>query len=1460
MYQFLLLLVCSVLATTTLHAQTPLLDAIKARDMTEVQQLVKKGADVNAMDKNGATPLMWAAYQSNLEMVKWLVDNGADPFLKKGVIYLNKEKTAYYGNLTGIAAGEGKLEMLRYLIEDLGIYVDDKEYNPETGQEDGWTAAQWADSRVQGKVMAYLEKNANLTFLSDTLRRADLDIKKGAGFYKASGYKASMLLFEKHISTLKEAFGATDTTTYAKLLYALANACEQSGNYEAAEQYYSKLTVLWKSVVGENHSSYAISMKNMAELYQKMDRYSEALLLYTKVMTIVKAKLGKNHPTYATYVDNLALLHKSMGQYAMAEPLYLKAMRTRKEQLGENHPDYTQSLNNLALLYVSMESYAKAVPLYAKVMGITKERMGEEHPYFAQSINNLAGMYERMGRYTETEPLYTQAMEITKKATGENHPNYAQSLKTLAEIYVILGKYVEAEQLFKKAIGIWKAKLGEEHLDYTLSLNILAGLYFIMNRYAEAETLYIESLEKTKKVLGKDHPWYTTSLRGMALMYKKMGRYANAEALFLQDLEITKKKLGEEHPDYATTLNNLGQLYRSMGRYADAEPLYAAALEIRKEKMGEDQIAYAQSLSNLAGLYGNIGRYKEEELLIIKSLEIIKAQLGDDHPDYAASLNNLAVLYADIGRYGEAEPLYLQAMAIRKQQLGEENTDYATSLNNLAVLYTDMGRYGKAELLYLKAAAIRKQQLGEGHPDYATSLNNLAGLYYRKSQYWEAELLYRRATEIRKAKLGEGHPDYATSLNNLALLYNSIGRYADAEPLYLQATELYKAQLGEDHPNYAAFLNNLARLYEDMGRYGEAEPLYQHAMDIRKLQLGDGHPDYAQSLNNLAGLYESMGRYAEAGPLLFQGQQVYLHQLKSVFPIISEKEKEQFLNTFNFNFELFHSFALKRRGDNPAITGTQYDNSLLLKGLLLRSSAQMRERILASGDTTAIRLFEDWQALKRQWLKESEIPKSEREQAGIAPEATLAKANSLEKELSHRSEVFAEATDTVRTTWNEVRQGLKHGEAAIELVRFRWYDKNWTDTIHYAALIVTPETKAHPHLVLLENGTELEERGAQSYQSAFATRGASRVPDDDNPIPADSLYGYFWQPIQEALDSLSGVGKVYLSADGVYHTLNLQTLKNPETGKYLLETLDIKRVGSTKDLVKKKKQRSNNNNAVLAGYPSYPASPDAVAAAQQQYQQGQAMPLLTASRNSSNYGTYQTYRAIDASRNSILSLPGTLAEVEQLASIFDREGIPTNALLENAASEDVLKKVKSPRILHIATHGFFEPEREQQNQDLNREMLMSGLGQETVSENPYLRCGLYLAGAETTLKNRGNPDFQRPAWQEDGILTAYEATLLDLRGTELVVLSACETGLGVTKNGEGVYGLQRAFQVAGAETVIFSLWKVADEQTQEMMGLFYMNWLENGMGKRAAFKAAQQTIKEKYEDPYFWGAFVMIGG
>ena len=881
----------------------------------------------------------------------------------------------------------------------------------------------------------------------------------------------------------------------------------------------------------------------------------------------------------------------------------------------------------------------------------------------------------------------------------------------------------------------------------------------------------------------------------------------------------------------------------------DWESLNQKVLELYEQGRNEEAVIFA-NLQKMLEFSGK-GRYEKAAVIAEKLVKDVLKFYGAYHPDYAFSLNSLAYIYYKMGRYLEAEPLYQKAYNLQKIFIGKNHPEYAITLNNMALLYEKMGRYDKALELQTEALSIRKAKLGEKHPIYASSLGNLAGLYSTMERYSEAEPLYTKALGIIKASRGENHSSYANNLARLAGLYTSMGRYIEAEPLILKANEIMKGKLDEGHPGLAFLLNGKAELYHKTGRLAEAKPLYEQALEIRKTQLGENHPDYSRSLHNLAELYESMGLYGEAEPLLLKDLQVYEHQLQTIFLTLTEKEKEQFLNTFNFKFERFHSFALKRQAGNPAVTAIQYNNTLLLKGVLLQSSKELQERLLASKDTTATRLLKEWKIRKRELLQESKSSHINKQIIKVLSELNPDRANRLEKELLNHLKTFAQEADTIPTTWKEVRQELQRGEAAIELVRYKWHDKHWTDSIHYAALIVTPEMEKHPHLVLLKNGNELEERGAQSYQSVFATRGASLVTKGKKPISADSLYTSFWQPIQDTLDSLGRVKKVYLSADGVYHTLNLETLKNPKTGKYLLETLDLQRVASTKDLVKKKKSYPTSNTAVLAGYPAYTASPES-----RDSTKNSISPLQRILRQA-----FPNELIIDSTKTSISPLPGTLNEVEQVASILQTEGIFTQALLGNKASEDTIRNIKSPRILHIATHGFFESEREQKVKEINKlKLFMSGFGQEIVSENPYLRCGLYLAGAETTLKNLTNLDFRRPEGQEDGILTAYEATLLDLQGTELVVLSACETGLGVTKNGEGVYGLQRAFQVAGAETVIFSLWKVADEQTQEMMGLFYRNWLEKGMGKREAFKAAQQAIKENYGDPYFWGAFVMIGG
>ncbi|MCC5946712.1 MAG: CHAT domain-containing protein, partial [Bernardetiaceae bacterium] len=334
-------------------------------------------------------------------------------------------------------------------------------------------------------------------------------------------------------------------------------------------------------------------------------------------------------------------------------------------------------------------------------------------------------------------------------------------------------------------------------------------------------------------------------------------------------------------------------------------------------------------------------------------------------------------------------------------------------------------------------------------------------------------------------------------------------------------------------------------------------------------------------------------------------------------------------------------------------------------------------------------------------------------------------------------------------------------------------------------------------------------------------------------VEDQSSYNQYWKPIQNKLEVLrkQGFDKIYFSPDGVYHQISLNSLRNPETNEFLLETQNIQVIGTSRDLIElgnnetDLSQNFENYKAYLLGYPTYNLEEEGREAIEDE------------DRSFTNL-----QRIIGRQIGTVTLLPGTKTEIETIQGYFKQKNIKTQVLLETDANEENFKKIKSPTILHVATHGFFVPKIKKSEiltmQDaINRNLL----------ENPFMRSGLLLAGCETP-----NPD------GEDGVLTAAEAMNLSLENTELVILSACETGLGDIQNGEGVFGLQRAFQQAGAKTVLMSLWKVSDEATQLLMSEFYKNLLA-GKSKHVAFKAAQITLKQKFQNPYFWGAFVMVG-
>ena len=896
-----------------------------------------------------------------------------------------------------------------------------------------------------------------------------------------------------------------------------------------------------------------------------------------------------------------------------------------------------------------------------------------------------------------------------------------------------------------------------------------------------------------------------------------------------------KEQFGEMDTNYVASLTQIYICYYYMGNAEKAIEYCEKTKPIIKELRGVESPEYAEVVANLGFLYNSVALFTEAEPLFIEALEMSRRLFKGDHPHLARSINNMAVFYNDRGRYAEAEPLFIEALEMRRRLFKGDHPDLARSINSMAYFYDGRGRYSEAEPLYKEALEMMRRLFKGDHPDLARSINNMAAFYNDRGRYAEAEPLYKEALEMRRRLFKGDHPDLAQSINNMAVFYNDRGRYAEAEPLLIEALEMRRRLFKGDHPDLAQSINSMALFYNGRGRYAEAEPLYKEALEMsRRLFKGD-HPDLARSINNMAGFYDGRGRYAEAEPLYIEALQVYTKVLENYFPSLSEKEKQQFWNTMSDNFEGFNSFVLNRYKYNPAISEPAYNNLLMTKAMLLSSTIKVKNTILNSGNKELIRKYEEWLWQKQNLSKYYSMTKQEREQKGINLDSLEKAANDREKELSKLSSDFAKLTEKKEYKWQDVQMSLKRGEAAIELTRYRYHDgRRWTDTVYYSALIVKPESK-YPELVLLQNGNDLEKTYIDKYKSQVEKQRRGSIDFDNSNRTMQELYTQYWQPISEKLE---GINTVYLSLDGVYNQFNLNTLINPNTGEYLLDELKVVQLTSTRDLIDKPQQiiadKSKQKTAVLFGDPKYELDAE------------EYLELASA------YNLTREYYNIDKTlseteRSSIVPLPGTRKEVEQIEKELTKKQWEVKKYLGKEAVEEAVKTVNNPTLLHIATHGMFLKDVER-----SRGERTLGMEREQIVENPLLKSFLFFAGAENTIKG------EKASNTDDGLLTAYEAQSLYLDETELVVLSACETGLGEVKNGEGVYGLQRAFKQAGAKSLIMSLWTVSDEATQELMSKFYRNWVD-GMSKRESFNKAQQEIRKKYPAPYYWGAFVMVG-
>ena len=1035
---------------------------------------------------------------------------------------------------------------------------------------------------------------------------------------------------------------------------------------------------------------------------------------------------------------------------------------------------------------------------------------------------NIGNLYSNMGDYKKAEPYYLQALAIRKKVLGEEHPDYASSLSNLGDLYFKMRDYKKAETYCLQALAIQKKVLGEEHPDYASCLNILGLLYSEIVDYKKSETYFLQALAIRKKVLGEEHSDYALNLLNLGVLYYNISDYKKAETYYLQSLAILKKVLGEEHPNYVKNLMNLGSLYVNMGDYKKAKSYYIQALAINKKVIGEEHSDYALNLLNIGALYLKVLDYKNAETYFLQALTITKKNFGEEHPIYPKSLMNLGVLYFEMRDDKKAETYILQSLAIQKKVLGEEHPDYAKNLMNLGSLYVNMGDYKKAKSYYIQALAINKKVIGEEHSDYALNLLNLGFLYYNIADYKNAETYYLQALAIQKKVLGEEHPNNALNLMNLGTLYYKIADYKNAETYYLQALAIQKKVLGEEHPNNALNLMNLGMLYSDRGDYKKAETYNLQALAINKKVLGENHPSYANTLMNLGILYSYMCDYKKAETYFTNSFSIQNKLLNTNFLWLTEKQKEAYWEKEELLYLIINSFSAKNNLKSSSINSLVFDANLISKSLLLETTKDLDKAVASSTNEQIKNNFNQLKINRRLYTK----LESESSDKTELLNRLNTEADSLDKIIVNSLSEFGAFKARFNITWQNIQSNLSTEDAAIEFARYY----NYSDSSYNYMALILKQGEQYPQLVKLCKEAELIQYSPESE--------------------LNEIYNLVWKPL---LSSLNNVKTIYYSPSGLLNNIPLQALYKEVNGQreYVMDKFSMNQLTSTRYLaidLKQKEQKTIETSIALFGGVNYNDFPETKSDTSN----------YLASEAAFLYKNLIASRDLEDTRSGASYLPGTKKEVENIADLLKSNKWEVTTTEGKNASENKFKAfsgTNSKSILHIATHGFAFPEKEEKRKEMAFSM-MSGNEKYKSYDNPMIRSGLLFGGANLTWQ--GNGDSLLKTTNEDGVLTAYELSQLDLSNTKLVVLSACQTGKGAIQGSEGTFGLKRALKLAGVENMIVSLWDVPDEPTMEMMTLFYTE-LSKTKKPISSFEFAQKTMRDKYpNEPKNWAGFVFV--
>ncbi|MBQ74629.1 MAG: hypothetical protein CMQ20_06335 [Gammaproteobacteria bacterium] len=1117
------------------------------------------------------------------------------------------------------------------------------------------------------------------------------------------------------------------------------------------------------------------------------------------------------------------------GDFESAAAAQEGVLQLAQDMLGPEHWLTAAALRDMGYIFRQLGIVEQADAYFNEAIALASGILSEEHPQTLEIYGLLAELYAAAGAIDEAMSISELVVGGLVASLGEAHEKTVGALLNQVSVLEYAGLYEEASEALASTCGMVEEYYGTWHPSTLECLLMQANQAINAGRQEEAGALYDLAIQRLGESLPAINASVLNALSVRADIHREAGEYQLARDL-LSGVIQTASQIGEFDVSYAAK-SYLGRVFNNEGELANAQKVTEEVLDYGLSNWQERPMEILNTMLELGVIYQRQGKSTEAEATYQEAFEGLMDVAGDQHPSTLVALNNLGQLYEEIGLYDKAEPLLKLALESLEATLGPENPQSSRARNNLALLFESQGNFREAEPLYTQSIAVLSKTRGDDYTDTIAVRNNLAFLYMMMEDYGRSSEIFERVREQWMVLFGERHQVTLKAMNNLGRIYHKLERLSEAEQLILQAVEVRRSVLGEEHPDVVRSMIDLGSVYIDQQRLPEADTLLTQAVALAEKVLGEQHPYTFEALNNLARVKEAQNQLQAAVEIRKTGFERRSEFLDRMLWVTGENAREGYIRLHRPEFSEYMSLLTKLKDADKGKHAI--GASLQRKGLLLKVTSEIQQISKMSTDPSLRRVAEELEAARKELAAmtlSGPTPETQGRHVAVLYDLEQ-KVNELQGELGrasvrYRSSIAQIGVDTLAGVMPE----------GTALVDFLTYEEDGSAKV-LAGIVVNEGGEVRYELVQYPDRGEIE-NAIIEYRTIIQDDQA----DEDDLLELGQIaYELVWQPID---DLIGDTEYVYLIPDGTLNILPFNALINFDE-EYLIQTHDLHVLTSGRDLLPNEYRLAQGEYVIMAG-PDY-NSEEVVSREVLDAAQGRRSAALQLGIRVAGGGL----RGLN-----FAPLPGAEEEGRIITAQVQENEAPNQVFFGSDAQEGVLAEMqKAPEILHMATHGFFL----KADDTLRKRLLKLQRGAEIhvplPGDNPLLRAGLAFAGINTNAQFLGDIDTVN-----DGVLTALEVLDLNLSGTKLVVLSACETGLGEIHEGEGVYGLRRSFQEAGVAEVVSSLWEVSDAGTQALMTSFYDRVL-SGTPAREALRETQLDLMDSPEwgYPYIWSAFMIVG-